>query len=85
MMRPGLAPMATAAATNSFSLRERISPRTRRASEVQETRPSTTASGMIPSSRPEAIWPRTAASTSSGITMIRSVRRISTESTHPPK
>ena len=34
---------------------------------------------------PLAIWPSTAASTSSGMTMIRSVRRISTESTQPPK
>ena len=83
--RPGLAPMATAAATNSFSRRDRTSPRTRRARDVQDTRPSTTASGRMPIFMPLAIWPSTAASTSSGMTMIRSVRRISTESTQPPK
>ncbi len=82
MIRRGLAPSARAASTNSFSRSDRNSPRTNRASDVQSTKPRTTASTSGPA--PPNRCPSTAAMTSTGIVMMTSVNRINELSTHRP-
>ncbi|SIM67442.1 Uncharacterised protein [Mycobacteroides abscessus subsp. abscessus] len=89
MIRLAEAPARRAASTNSRSRRERNSPRTRRARPVQAARPISSASAVMrcgPCGRwLMTICPRTAVSTSSGMMMTMSVRRISTASTQPRK
>ncbi len=82
-MRLFEAPATRAASTNSRSRRLRNSPRTRRASDGQPMSPRTMPRTTAPS--PPKVRPRTAAMTITGITMMRSVKRMSSESMRPRK
>jgi hypothetical protein len=84
MIRPLDAPTERAASTNSFSRSDRNSPRTMRARPVQVTKPMKSPSPHTPPTPPE-IWATTAATASSGIVMITSVSRMSTDSVTPRK
>ena len=83
MIRRLDAPATRAASTNSRSRSARNSARTSRASPVHRNSPSTSATlhtPLAPSAKPA-----TAAISSSGMMMMTSVKRISTESIQPPK
>ena len=78
MIRRSRAPDTRAASTNSRSRSVRNSPRTRRAIVVQAKMPITTPSTAAP--RLPNVLPSTAPITISGIVMMTSVKRMSTES-----
>ena len=84
MIRPSDAPARRAASTNSRSRSVRKSPRTSRAMPVHDTSPRKSPRNQNPPMLP-ALYAMTEAEMRTGMMMIMSVNRMSTDSSQPRK